>query len=271
MKKLNNIKIAFVDIDGTLTNSKKEVTTDTTRAITKLKKKGTYIVLCSGRTNSYVCKMSKLANASSYVIACNGAEIYDYETSKDIFSNLLRKDDIKKLWEYCNRNDMQCHINTQDKRYTNKEDKDKVKIKSIDEIIEQNIYQIVAGHKNINIMKEMEKHISDSPTLKVANASSIYINKIKGGNGYFFDITNKDVSKGNAIRELLNYLNISKEDAIGFGDHINDYDLFNEVGFKVAMGNAKEKLKEKADYVTLTNDENGVADFINKYLLEDIN
>ena len=113
----------------------------------------------------------------------------------------------------------------------------------------------------------MKEYITLSPTLKIANASSIYLKRLLEGNGYFFDITNKDVSKGVAIEKVLKHLNISKENSIGFGDHINDYDLFNAVGFKVAMGNANEKLKEKADYVTLTNDENGVADFINKYLL----
>ena len=66
--------------------------------------------------------------------------------------------------------------------------------------------------------------------------------------------------------KLLDYLNIEKKQSIGFGDHINDYDLFNEVGFKIAMGNANDDLKEIADFVTLSNDENGVAYFLNNFI-----
>lgn len=268
MKKLNNIKIAFIDIDGTLTNSKKELTEITVEAVKQLINKGIYVVLCSGRTNSYVCKFSKKANASQYVIACNGAEIYDYKNKKNIYANKLSLKDIKTLWNYCNKYDMECNINTEKERYTNKENNQgKILIKDIKEIEDIDIFQIVSGHKSLLFMEEMEKYIYDSPTLKIANASNIYINKIIDGNGYFFDITNKDVSKGNAIKKILEYLNIPKENSIGFGDHINDYDLFNAVGFKVAMGNANDNLKVQADFITLTNDENGVADFINKYLL----
>lgn len=268
MEKLNNIKIAFIDIDGTLTNSKKEITNTTVEAVKKLTSKGIYVVLCSGRTNSYVCEFSKTANASNYVITCNGAEIYDYKKKKNIYSNKLSLKDVTALWNYCKERNIECNINTEYKRYTNKENNQgKVLINNIKEIENIDVFQVVAGHQSLEVMDEMKEYITLSPTLKIANASSIYLKRLLEGNGYFFDITNKDVSKGAAIEKVLKHLNISKENSIGFGDHINDYDLFNAVGFKVAMGNANEKLKEKADYVTLTNDENGVADFINKFLL----
>lgn len=84
--------------------------------------------------------------------------------------------------------------------------------------------------------------------------------------GRFLDITNNGVSKGNSIKILLNYLGLMKKDSIAIGDGINDLSMFEVVGTKVAMGNADSFLKENADYITLSNDENGVAYYIENLL-----
>ena len=70
-------KIIFIDIDGTLRNDRKEITEKTKEAIHKVVEKGIYVVICSGRPGKYVEEISKEALASSYVIGCNGGEIYD--------------------------------------------------------------------------------------------------------------------------------------------------------------------------------------------------
>ena len=79
MKKIENIKVIFVDIDGTLTNDNKQISEFTKQIIKKVTENGIYVVLCSGRANAYVCKYSKMSEASNYVISSNGAQIYDYE------------------------------------------------------------------------------------------------------------------------------------------------------------------------------------------------
>ena len=83
---------------------------------------------------------------------------------------------------------------------------------------------------------------------------------------YRLDINNKNVSKGVAITKLLKYLNIEKENSLCFGDFINDLDMFEACEVKVAMENACDSLKEKADYITSSNNKNGVAKFLDKYL-----
>ena len=81
------------------------------------------------------------------------------------------------------------------------------------------------------------------------------------------DAINEGVSKGSAIEKLLEILKIDKKDSICFGDYINDLDMFDTCGYKVAMENACDEIKEKADYVTFSNNDNGVSYFIDKYLL----
>lgn len=268
MEKLKNIKIAFIDIDGTLSNSKKEIENKTSIAIKNATDKGLLVVLCSGRNNRYVCNASKKVNASNYIISCNGGEIFNYKENKYIDSKSLNKVDVETIWNYCNNNNIGCILNCKNIRYCNNnyfvKEEDKILINDINEINED-IFQMVTFGYDYDKMNELEKLINITNS-KISNPSLSYIEKDCSKHYYFFDITNNNVSKGEGITTLLNYLNLTKENAIGFGDHINDYDLFNSVGFKIAMGNANIKLKEKADFVTLTNDEYGVAHFLENYI-----
>ena len=270
MEKLKNIKIAFVDIDGTLSNSNKEITSETSTAIKMAVENGLKVVLCSGRGNRYVYNFSKESNVSNYMICCNGAEVFDYLENTYLYCSRIEFDNIKKIWDYCYDNGICCILNSKCIRYCNSHlfvpDNDKIIINNIDEVKNKDIYQIVVGNNDFDSIYKMNKFIDTLGNLKIVNASLSYVNKIKNGNHYFLDITNNGVSKGNAIKELLNYLNLKKENAIGFGDHINDYELFNEVGFKIAMENASDALKEKANFITLSNDENGVAYFLNNFI-----
>lgn len=270
MEKLKNIKIAFIDIDGTLSNSEKKITSETIKAIKEAKTKGLQVILCSGRSNRYVYNMSKIANASNYFICCNGAEIYDYNENKYIYYNKMDFEDIKKVWYFCKDNGICCILNSTKDRYCNEhlyiEEKNRYLIDDINIVKDIDIYQIITGNNNYDSMYRLSECLKEIENLKITNASNSFVTKNKNSNHYFLDIDNKDVSKGNAIKKVLNYFNLTKENAIGFGDHINDFDLFNEVGFKIAMNNASTKLKDKADFITLSNDENGVAYFLNNYI-----
>lgn len=268
MEKLKNIKIAFIDIDGTLSNSERKISNETKEAIKNATNKGLIVVLCSGRNNGYVYNASKNCNASQYIISCNGAEIFDYENNLYIKNEQIYFNDLEIIWEYCIDNNLGCILNCKDKRFCNSnhyiEQEDKSIIDSVDNSIDD-IYQMVTFGYEYEKMKNLEELINRG-NLQITNPSLSYLEKDCSSHHFFFDINTKGVSKGKAIKELLNYLNLSKENAIGFGDHVNDFDLFNEVGFKVAMGNANERLKEIADYITLSNDDHGVAYFLNNFI-----
>ena len=86
--KLDSIKIVFIDIDGTLVNDKKEITSFTKESIKKIIDKGIYVVLVSGRDIIHTIDKSKLSLASSIVIATNGSDIFDYAVDIDIIGCL---------------------------------------------------------------------------------------------------------------------------------------------------------------------------------------
>lgn len=267
--KLNklNIKIAFFDIDGTLTNSNKVISKNTINTLNKLIENDIYIVLCSGRINNYINKFLKVINKSKYTISNNGALIYDNELNKVIMLNSLYTNNLEYIWEYSNKTKSAFMINTIRNKYSNRyvnNKEDKIIINNLENVIDEKL-QLVISNEDINVMKELELYINNKTNLKVINKSFDYLNEVKNGY-YFFDIVNNSVSKGNAIKYLLKVLNIDKENSICFGDSINDIEMFKSVGISVAMGNSIEEIKNIADYITDTNDNDGISKFCNKYL-----
>ena len=266
---LSNIKIIFIDIDGTLVTTKKEVTENTRISIKRIVDKGIKVVLVSGRDVIHTTEKSKAANASSIVISTNGAEIFDYERNQYIFIDKLDRSDVEEAWKYCKENQIGLILKT-------------------NLFVYYNDYSLVTSgykYKHINDISECETDIvaqflvtsNDSQKLNntipffkdlglsVTSFSSSYLIN-DNRNYYSIDINNKNISKGIAIDKLMRYLNIKKEDSLCFGDFVNDLEMFNTCGIKVAMGNARPELKEKADFITKTNDEDGVAYFLDRYL-----
>lgn len=84
----------------------------------------------------------------------------------------------------------------------------------------------------------------------------------------YYEIMPQGLSKGESLLEISNYYGIDQKDIIAFGDELNDETMIEVAGTGVAMGNAVDKIKEIADYVTLSNDEDGIADYLEKFILE---
>ncbi|MCI7239359.1 MAG: HAD-IIB family hydrolase, partial [Anaerococcus sp.] len=80
----------------------------------------------------------------------------------------------------------------------------------------------------------------------------------------FLDIMPKGINKGRSLIEIADYYKIDHKDTIAFGDEINDIEMIKAAGVGVAMGNASEDIKKAAKFITLSNDENGVAVYLNK-------
>lgn len=272
MSKLNNIKAIFLDIDGTLTNSKKQVPEYNAQVIKEAVEKGIKVVLCSGRCNEYVEIKSKAANASSQIISSNGAQIYDYNLNKSLFELPIDEEILKKLIEKLNNSQMGFILNCTDIRFSNAylkrslDENDRF-FENWDSLEDRKVFQIVVETRTYDAMDEIVKYIKEIPELNILNYSVTYLKGNRDCDRYYIDVDAAGANKGNAIKEYLKINNIKIEDAICFGDHVNDYDMFKVCGYGVAMGNANAKLKQMANFVTLTNDENGVGVFIKENIL----
>lgn len=269
MAELDNVKAIFVDIDGTLCNSRGIITLKTRKSIKRLVDKGIFVVITSGRNCKYAVDKSIRALASNIVISSNGAEIYDYEVGKLLYSNKISNDKLKKIWDFCNNNFIGLLFNSGFNRYMNKYligslANETSLVTDFDELVKMDISQLVVISNDYNKTLKVSEFI-ESLGLGIGNFSKSFLEKTSD-DLFSIDIVNKDVSKGVGILKLLEILNIDRENTLCFGDYINDFEMFEVCKYKVAMGNACESLKKKADFITLSNDDNGIAYFLNKYL-----
>lgn len=267
-----NIKIIFIDIDGTLVNNRKRITLKTRKAIKQVVDKGIYVVLTSGRDILHTIDKSKRALASNIIISSNGSEIYDYKNKKLIYKNNISTEKVYQIWDYCNKKQIGIMIKSFEGKLINKyligKDKENgIIITNKKELKNILVSQIIFISNDIELILNAKKFIK-SLDLSVNHYSNSFLDA-SISDRYSLDINNKGVSKGAGIKKLLKHLNISKEESMCFGDYYNDLDMFKACNIKVAMENACNEIKKEADYITETNEKNGVANFLNKYFKEE--
>lgn len=143
----------------------------------------------------------------------------------------------------------------------------------LDEDIKDFVYnnpvvQCTIADSDFDKIKNLIPKIDKVENVEIKNRhNSLLHDKFKDDKTVFCDIANTNSNKGNAVKKLLEILNISKEDTIAIGDDNNDLSMFEQVGYRVAVDNAIDIVKEKADEITLSNDEDGVAVFLEKLLM----
>ena len=258
---MNNVKIVFTDLDSTLTISEGKIDIQNKKIFEKLADIGIPVVINTGRSIPYIIPICKQFSTSNYVIASNGAEIYNYLTKKVIYRSVILEENLKIIDDLIRKYDLLFYANGIQRRYTNKTEK------SIGTIftnylsdINEEIAQVVIESYDVNVMIKAKQEITARESLKIANKTK----HVEEGKLLYYDIVNSEVSKGTAVIELCEYLNIDPAKAMAIGDSTNDIEMLDAVGYKVAVANASDDLKEKANIITLSNKQNGVATILNE-------
>lgn len=255
-------KVIFVDIDGTIRNNNKEITKETKEAIKKVVSKGVKVVICTGRSRDYAIEVSKEALASPYVIASSGAYVYDYHDKVDLYTSEINKTTLQEIYTIAKKYNVNITADTTTGQYTNNalEKSPSVTYKEnfLEAVINEKIIHIHLTSKNGN---DMEKALVDIK--KVKNIKLAFDEVYQFHSNYFIFIANPNSNKGDGIKNFCKALNISLEETVGIGDDYNDISMFKMVGTSVAMGNAYPEIKEICDFITDTNEDNGVAKWLN--------
>lgn len=263
-------KTIFIDIDGTLRNSKRELTPKVIESVKKATKRGIQVVLCSARSRVYTKMIKEACGAGPWMINSNGAEIYHGETKQILHQIGMPKDACKKLYEIASKHQIGFEMFTDDKIvYINNpaveiDAKERLQ-EPIDIFLEKNIVvQCVISDRNFELMKSLKNEIEAIEQVEVKNRSkSLLYSNLPPKGIIYYNLNATQASKGNAISTFCRHLGIHREDTIAIGDSVNDISMFDVVGKGVAMGNALPIVKEHADSITLGNDEDGVAVFLN--------
>lgn len=272
-----NYKWCVCDMDGTLLNSEGLISRENESALKRLGKKGVEIIIASGRTDLMLKSFIRQLGLRGYIICCNGAIVKKIETNEVVYEKSIDKETVDGVIKYCFENTVNFLVYTKNLVYSNKnnprakhfEDSNEelpqeliVPIEFI-ENDDENIFDVIDVFKILIIEKNDEKiyehecHFSNFKNLSVVSSA-------KG----LLDIMAPDISKGNALKALSEKLNVDLNEVIAFGDNYNDIEMFENVGFPIAMENAVDEIKSAAKFVTTSNDESGVAYAINKIFLK---
>jgi len=265
-------KLIALDMDGTLLNENKEISAQNRKAILDARKLGVKIVLASGRPLKGVLKYVKeleLDNGEEYTAVFNGSLVQNNATGEIISKTTLSLDDYKNLYNSSQKLGVHIHALTDHDVITPKKNEYTDIEASINGIRQREI-DIDEIDQNTTIVKVM---MVDSPENidRIINELPSELHEqytILRSAPIFLEFLHKSVNKSTGIQKIADRLNIKREEIICVGDAGNDLHMINYAGLGVAMGNAFDEVKEAADFITLTNDENGVAHVIQKFILD---
>jgi len=274
-EKLKKIKYVVMDLDGSLLNSERHISKLTIQTILKAQLAGYKFVIASGRISTMIDAYVKTLGLDSYVISSNGAIITDLKKQKVVYKQHVTYDDTVNLVNFCIYNSIECSILTNKACYFMKDSVRMQRFVEYNEIAKINHVKplkIKIYHQLNNSMNHVEKLLirceDDKKDLLLNYIKKNTSIQVTTSDHYIYDCSAHDVSKGTALSWLLDKHKINHEEVLVFGDFDNDVSMFKVAGVAVAMGNATHNAKEHADYVTKTNDEDGIAFVINEMLEE---
>lgn len=272
--KILKYKLVAIDMDGTLLNSKNQVSERTRQAIMKAKEKGVHIIISTGRILRSALYYSQGLGLKNPIVASNGAIIVD-EMSNIIYKKTIEKALVKDLVNIAKENEMYFHFYDESSFYSDMKVQEvldfysegtsdlNIELKIFEDIDELTYRQDLNIYKFLFIDEDLDKLKRFRETLSLVdniNISSSWINNVEA--------MAPNVSKGQAIKELCKRFDVHSDQVIAIGDSENDLSMLNFAGLSVAMGNGGDKIKKQADYTTDHNDNDGVAKVIEKFILK---
>lgn len=227
--------------------------------LSKLKEKGVIFCIVTGRSVSFFKQFPNLLGVVDYIMASNGACIYDVKNNSYIHCDNIKVEDFDDVISYLTKNNYSFLLNCKDKRYRYG-DWDATDCLDYDDGQKYLCEQIIFRVKNCDF---------DDIFKRLETIRSIKINNMSNWENYWsIDVNDSNVSKGNSIKWLCDYLDIDINDSIAFGDGDNDKSMFEVVSKGVAVGNAVDKLKILSKDVALNCDENGIYKYIEDNILK---
>lgn len=265
MNILKSKKLIAMDLDGTLLDMNKKISDKTKSYLKRLKAKGYIIVIATGRILNNAIDVTDGAEFANYVVSDAGGLIYDMQNNEILAKKVISKETISKICsrynddiEYIEMCDLNYYHKYTDKNYP--ESNFSKIIKDIDSFIKNT--DVI--HISINMNNNLEKMYNYLTTN--FNDIESYFMQDSFSDNKWIDISVKKVNKYEAIKIISERENIANNDIIAFGDSPNDLEMLKYCGIGVAIGNALNSVKEVANYVTKTNNEDGIMYFLEEYL-----
>jgi Cof subfamily protein (haloacid dehalogenase superfamily) len=257
-------KLVVLDMDGTLLDNNHHVSKANNEAIHRLKRKGTSVVMASGRPFESIYPYIKDLGIDSPIIAANGALIKSPLTSEVYYSSSLPINLAKEIIEYGQENQYPISLYLDGEVHTLNEslvkvhwELEKINARLIDQFEgNRELFKIIYANTPQKI-EEAYKHLEQKykGKLYITRSDAIYL-----------DFMNTNVSKGKALHQLMDMMNISSQEVLVMGNSFNDIAMFEVAGLAIAMDNSPQEVKNAADFVTKSNNDDGVAYALDRYI-----
>lgn len=278
---MNNIKVIIMDVDGTLTNNKKLISEKTKNALIKAQELGAILVLASGRPTSGLMDLAKelkMDENNGLLVSFNGSKVVDCENNKVLFNKTMSVEEGQAVLEHMKKFNVKPMIDKGDYMYVNDVFDNTI-------IYNGEPFNIIQYESRGGKFKLCEKDdlaaFADYPLNKILTAGdpeylqANYKEMMEPFKdslscmftaAFYFEFTAKGIDKAKALDTVLIPMGYKKEEMIAFGDGHNDASMVKYAGIGVAMANAVDDLKAIADEVTLSNEEDGIAYTLSKYI-----
>lgn len=267
-----NYRMIVLDLDGTLTNRDKVITKRTREALFELKNRGGIIVLASGRPTYGVMPLAEeleLNRTGGYILSFNGGRIIDCKTEETVFARELPISSNQTIIRLSKEHGVNVLTYEKDTIITADVSDQYVKKEAAINKLEVKEIKDMESYVNFPVVKFLMLDDGDylalvEPKVKafLGRDYSVYRSE-----PYFLEILPKGIDKAASLERLLTRLGLEKSQMIACGDGYNDLSMIKYAGLGVAMENAVLPVKKAADYVTLSNNEDGIAHVVEKFML----
>lgn len=264
-------EVLVLDVDGTLVNSKKEITKATKEAVIQCQQNGIKVVIASGRCTEGIRDQAEeleLQNYGGYILSYNGGKITNFATGEVVYDITLPSGMIHELYDYA----MEKHTGLLSYYHGSivADRADDPYILMDAKACDIPIYVPEDFHKDVHFEvnkciltgePELLRKLEPEAAEKYEGVLSVYRSE-----EFYLEMMPLGVDKAYGISKLLGRLGFSRNQMVCCGDGFNDLSMIEYAGLGVAMGNAHEDIRAKADYVAPTCDEDGVVDVIQRFI-----
>ena len=271
---MEQYEMIVLDLDGTLTNREKVITPRTKERLMELQERGKKIVLASGRPTQGVMPLAeelKLQEYGSYILSFNGGMITDCKSGKTVFSRLLPEKSNHRIIELAAEHQVGLLTYSQDGKtlLTNQGDSPYAALEQRINHMELEACTDLESRINYPVPKFLMLEDGDylamvEPRVKAALGKNYSIYRSEP---FFLEILPRGIDKAQSLGRLLELLGLRREQMIACGDGYNDLTMIQFAGLGVAMENAVLPVRKAADYITRSNNEDGIAHVVEKFML----
>jgi len=264
------IDAIVTDLDDTLLNAQSELSPYTLDVMRRAKARGIRLIPASGRTSFSMLRFLRQLDTGLPYIACNGGELVNadhtlmqaFEFSPEQARAIIRYLRARDFYVQCYRGenfyyDEECDASA---NYANSSHMHGHAVVNLEKFVDFDTPKVLG-------VQTPEEVARMYPVIQTVFPDvSFTISK-----PYFLEAQPFGISKGSALRRLADIMRLSPEHTLVFGDSLNDVSMLNYATHSVAMGNARDEVKRAARHVCATNAEDGVARFVDEFVLQDGN